>query len=320
MAATAPEIVRGQIEPLIEAQVNSLSFVKQVRAGMLDVGYVDLGPADGEVVVLLHGFPYDIHSYIEVAPALASQGFRVVVPHLRGHGSTRFISASIPRSGQQAAIGQDLVNLLDALGIQKAIFAGYDWGGRAACVAAALWPERCRGLVSVNGYLIQDIAKAGQPAQARVERGFWYQFYFQTERGRAGLAAHRRDIAEIMWRDNSPGWQFDRASFERSAASFDNADYVDVVIHSYRHRLGGAPGYQEFYRLERALAAQPIISVPTVTLDGDRDGVIVATDGTAFASKFSSRRVHHIIEGAGHNLPQEAPASFVDAVLEVRML
>lgn len=298
----------------------SFGTLKTIRAGVLNVGYYELGPADGQPVILLHGFPYDIQSYVDVAPLLAAKGFRAIVPHLRGHGATTFLDATTPRSGQQAAIGQDLVEFLDALHIEKAIFAGYDWGGRAGCVAAALWPERCIGLVSVNGYLIQDIAKAHLPAPARVERGFWYQFYFQTERGRAGLSAHRRDIAELMWRDNSPTWQFSKEIFERSAPSFDNPDYVDVVIHSYRHRLGGAAGYPQYGELEARLAAQPVITVPTVTLDGDSDGVVPATDGKSSAAKFSARRLHHVVKGVGHNLPQEAPQAFAEAVMEVATL
>ncbi|WP_457584840.1 alpha/beta fold hydrolase [Ensifer canadensis] len=290
---------------------------KQTNAGVLDIGYYEAGSANAPTVFLLHGFPYDIHSYVDVAPLLVQKGFRVVVPHLRGHGTTTFLNRSIARSGQQAAIGKDLVDLMDALKIDQAIFAGYDWGGRAACVAAALWPERCKGLVSVNSYLIQDIARAGEPASAKVERGFWYQFYLQTERGRRGLERHRADIARIMWRDNSPTWRFDDAVFARSAGSFENPDYVDVVVHSYRHRLGGAAGYPEYAALESMLAAQPQIRVPTVTLDGDSDGVVAATDGTTTALHFSGRRVHRVIRGVGHNLPQEAPSEFVDAVVEV---
>lgn len=298
----------------------SFGTLKSIKAGVLNVGYHELGPSGGQPIILLHGFPYDIQSYVDVGPRLAAEGYRVIAPHLRGHGATTFLDAATPRSGEQAAIGRDLVDFLDALGIRKAIFAGYDWGGRAGCVAAALWPERCSGLVSVNGYLIQDIAKSNLPAPARVERGFWYQFYFQTERGRAGLDAHRRDIAEIMWHDNSPTWKFGKEVFERSAPSFDNPDYVDVVIHSYRHRLGGAPGYPEYTELEARLATQPVITVPTVTLDGDSDGVIPATDGKASADKFSDKRVHHVVTGVAHNLPQEAPEAFADAVMEVAAL
>lgn len=299
---------------------NTFGALKTIEAGVLNVGYHEVGPADGQPVVLLHGFPYDIQSYVDVAPLLAAKGMRAIIPHLRGHGATTFLDATTPRSGQQAAIGQDLVDFMDALHLEKAIFAGYDWGGRAGCVAAALWPERCAGLVSVNGYLIQDIAKSHLPAPAKVERGFWYQFYFQTERGRAGLSAHRRDIAELMWRDNSPTWKFGKEVFARSAPSFDNPDYVDVVIHSYRHRLGGAAGYPQYNELEARLAAQPVIAVPTITLDGDSDGVVPATDGKASATKFSATRLHHVVKGVGHNLPQEAPQAFTEAVLEVASL
>jgi len=311
--------VRASSETDVAAS-KSLGAKKNIRAGVLDVGYFESGPANGRPVILLHGFPYDVHSYVEVAPDLARQGYRVIVPHLRGHGSTVFSERDTPRSGQQAAIGEDLRDLLDALKIDKAVLAGYDWGGRAACVAAALWPERCVGLVSVNSYLIQDIAKSKQPAPAKVERGFWYQFYFQTERGQAGLKEHRRDIAKLMWRDNSPTWKFDDATFDRSAASFDNDDYVDVVIHSYRHRLAGAPGFSRYDTLEDRLARQPAITVPTVTLDGDSDGVIAATDGKSSAPRFSGKRVHRIVEGIGHNLPQEAPGAFAEAVRQVSTL
>jgi pimeloyl-ACP methyl ester carboxylesterase len=313
-----PTLLEAAVETgASESTSGSLGELKSIEAGALEVAYYEAGPQDGPTVVLLHGFPYDVQSYSAVAPSLASKGMRVIVPYLRGHGQTRFLRADTPRSGQQAALGQDLLDLLDALKIRKAVLAGYDWGGRAACVAAALWPGRCIGLVSVNGYLIQDIAKSGLPAPARVERGFWYQFYFQTERGRAGLEAHRKDIAEIMWHENSPTWQFDRATFERSAVSFENPDYVDVVIHSYRHRLGGAPGYEQYADLERRLSLQPEITVPAITIDGDADGVVTATDGTAQAARFPARRGHRIARGVGHNLPQEAPTIFSDAVLEL---
>ena len=289
---------------------------KQIRAGQLDVGYFEFGPTEGSAVLLLHGFPYDVRSYVEVAPMLAAHGYRVIVPHLRGHGTTRFLDSAEPRSGQQAALGADVIDLMDALKLPSAVLAGYDWGGRAACVVAALWPERCKGLVSVNSYLIQDIAKAALPLPAKVEWGLWYQHYFQTERGRAGLAANRRDIARILWKNNSPTWAFDDATFDRSAAAFDHSDYVDVVIHSYRHRMGLAEGYARYADIERLLAALPVITVPTITLDGDADGVVAATDGKASASRFA-RRQHRIITGVGHNLPQEAPAQFSDAVREL---
>jgi len=298
-------------------RLQALAPIKQIKAGVLDVGYLDIGPSVGPPVLLLHGWPYDIHSYVDVAPMLAARGCRVIVPHLRGHGSTRFLDSATPRSGQQAAIGADVIALMDALKMPRAVVAGYDWGGRAACVAAALWPERCAGLVSVNSYLIQDIVRAGQPIPARIEAGLWYQFYFLTERGRAGLTANRRDIARIMWARNSPSWRFDDAAFDRSAVAFDNPDYVDVVIHSYRHRLGHAAGYPPYEELEKRLAAQPTITVPTITLDGAADGVVPATDGKATAGKFAGGRQHRVIPSVGHNLPQEDPAAFAAAVWEL---
>jgi len=298
----------------------SLGPVRSVRAGVLEIGYYELGPLGGPPVLLLHGFPYDVHSYIEVAPLLAARGNRVIVPHLRGHGPTRFLDDATPRSGQQGALGVDTIAFMDALGIERAVLAGYDWGGRAACVVAALWPERCTGLVSGNGYLIQDIAHAETPIAAKVEHALWYQYYFTTERGKAGLAAHRDDIARILWTNNSPTWHFDNATFERSAAAFDNRDYVDVVIHSYRHRLGLAPGYPQYADVEAKLAALPVITVPSVTLDGEADGVVPATDGHSSAAKFSGKRVHRQVPNVGHNLPQEAPRVFADAVTEVSKL
>jgi pimeloyl-ACP methyl ester carboxylesterase len=290
---------------------------RRARAGVLDVAYHEDGPADGEVVLLLHGFPYDIHSYVDVAPALAADGFRVIVPHLRGHGATRFLDPATPRSGQQAALGADVVALLDSLGIRRAVLAGYDWGARAACVVAALWPERCTGLVSVNGYLIQDIAAAMTPIRPDLEAGFWYFFYFLTERGRAGLAADPRGVAEVIWRRNSPAWTFDDATLDRAAEAFTNPDYVDVVVHSYRHRLGYAPGAPAYIEIERRLAAQPVITVPAVTVDGLADGNFPATDGSASAAHLTGPRLHVQVPGAGHNLPQEAPEDFADAVREV---
>ncbi|QYN34100.1 alpha/beta hydrolase [Pseudonocardia sp. DSM 110487] len=294
-----------------------LGPVQRVRAGVLDVAYHEDGPADGEAVLLLHGFPYDIHSYVDVAPALAAEGFRVIVPHLRGHGATRFLDPATPRSGQQAALGDDVVALMDVLEIPRAVLAGYDWGARAACVVAALWPERCTGLVSVNSYLIQDIAAAMTPIRPDLEAGFWYFYYFLTERGRAGLAADPRGIAEVIWRRNSPAWPFDDATLDRAAEAFTNPDYVDVVIHSYRHRLGYAPGAPAYTEIERRLAAQPVITVPAVTLDGLADGNFPATDGSPSAAHFTGPRLHLQVTGAGHNLPQEAPKDFADAVREV---
>lgn len=291
--------------------------LRRVRAGVLDVGYYDVEPANGEPVVLLHGFPYDVHSYAEVAPLLSDAGFRVVVPYLRGHGPTRFLNSDEPRSGQQAALGADLLALLDALELHEPILAGYDWGGRAACVAAALRPDRIGGLVSVNGYLIQDIASSATPTDPVRESGFWYFWYFATERGRAGLEANRREIARVIWRRNSPEWEFGEGQLVRAARAFDNPDYVDVVIHSYRHRLGLAPGAPEYADIEARLASLPPISVPTITLDGEADGNFPATDGRQDAPHFSGWREHRTTPRAGHHLPAEAPRAFADAILAV---
>lgn len=288
-----------------------------VRAGVLEVAYAESGPADGPAVVLLHGFPYDVHSYEEVAPLLAAAGCRVIVPFLRGFGGTRFLSPTTPRSGEQAALGADLLALLDALGIPKAVLAGYDWGGRAACVVAALWPERCTGLVSVNSYNIQNIAQAMRPDTAENEQRLWYQYYFHSERGRSGLTSDRKGIARLLWRLWSPSWAFDEATFERSAKAFDQADFVEVVIHSYRHRFGLVPGDPAYAEIEDRLAAQPVITVPSITLDGADDGVRPPESLSAQAARFAGSRSHRIVPGVGHNLPQEAPKVFADAVLEV---
>lgn len=306
-AASAPHALSSKrLEPL-----------RQVDAGVLSIAYFEAGPADGPAVMLMHGFPYDIHSYVDVAPQLAAQGCRVIVPYLRGYGPTGFRSTATPRSGEQAAVGADMMALMDALGIRRAVFAGYDWGGRAACVGAALWPERCIGLVSVNSYLIQDIANAMAPQRPEREVALWYQYYFQLERGRTGLAANRREIARILWAQWSPNWPFDDACFERTVVAHDNPDYVDVVIHSYRHRFGLADGDPHYAEIQQRLAALPPIAVPTITLDGAGDGVAPATDGAASASKFTGRRVHRVVPRAGHNLPQEAPEAFAAAVMEL---
>ena len=294
-----------------------LEPLRRIDVGVLNIAYYEAGPSDGPAVMLMHGFPYDIHSYVDVAPQLAAQGCRVIVPYLRGYGPTRFLDKVTPRSGEQAAIGADLIALMNALHIRRAVFAGYDWGGRAACVGAALWPERCIGLVSVNGYLIQDIAHAMVPVRPEREVPLWYQYYFQIERGRAGLAANRRSIARLLWTQWSPNWPFDDACFERTAVAHDNPDYVDVVIHSYRHRFGLAEGDPDYAELQRELAMLPPITVPAITLDGAGDGVVSATDGSASAAKFTGRRIHRVIPRAGHNLPQEEPEAFVAAVLEV---
>jgi len=294
-----------------------LQPLHHVDAGVLDIAYYEAGPADGPVAILLHGFPYDIHCYVDVAPRLAARGCRVIVPYLRGFGETRFRDSATLRSGEQAALGADVIALMDALHIRRAVLAGHNWGGRAACVAAALWPERCRGLVTVNSYLIQDLARAMVPVSPEYEVALWYEYYFQIERGRAGLAANRREIAKILWEEWSPDWDFDDASFDRTADAHDNPDYVDVVIHSYRHRFGLAAGDPAYADLQRRLASLPAISVPAVTLDGDSDGVLPAGDGRASAAKFTARRIHRIVPGAGHNVPQEAPEAFAAAVMEL---
>ena len=288
-----------------------------VRAGVLDVSYFAAGPADGPPVLLMHGFPYDIHAYVEVAPMLAAAGCRVIVPYLRGFGGTRFLSADTPRSGEQAALGADLLALMDALAIQRAVLAGYDWGGRAACVVAALWPERCSGLVSLNSYNIQNIARAMVPDQPANEHRLWYQYYFHSERGRAALQADRRGVCRLLWQLWSPSWRFDDACFDRSAEAFDNPDFVDVVIHSYRHRFGLVPGDPALAEIEHRLAQQPVIAVPAITFDGVDDGVRSPDAAEVHAPRFGGPRSHRIIPGVGHNLPQEAPQAFADAVLEL---
>ena len=291
--------------------------MKRIRAGVLEIAYLESGPAGGPPVFLMHGFPYDVHAYAEVAPVLAAAGCRVVVPYLRGFGATRFLSADTPRSGEQAALGADLLALMDALGVARAVLAGYDWGGRAACVVSALWPGRCAGLVSFNSYNIQAIAKAMEPDTPENEHMLWYQYYFHSERGRAGLAKDRRGVTRLLWKLWSPTWDFDEATFERSAAAFDNPDFVDVVIHSYRHRFGLVPGDPAYSQIERRLAAQPVISVPAITFDGADDGVRPPAAADAHAHRFTGPRSHRLVPGVGHNMPQEVPRVFADAVLEL---
>ena len=299
------------------SSLRRLEPIKHVDAGVLNIGYYEDGPANGPVVLLLHGFPYDVHSYADVVPLLTAKGCRTIVPYLRGYGPTRFRDKSTPRSGEQAAMGADVIALLDAIGVKRALFCGFDWGGRGACVAAALWPERCAGLVSVNGYNIIDLSRANTPAKPEREAAIWYQFYFHSERGRAGLTTYRREIARLLWKQWSPKWAFDDATFERTAPAYDNPDYVDIVVHSYRHRFGLAAGDPQYADLERRLAALPPIQAPAITLDGDSDGVIPASDGKAAAPRFKGPRSHHIVPGAGHNLPQEAPEAFAGAILEL---
>ena len=290
---------------------------KQINAGVLNISYAESGPSDGTPVLLMHGFPYDIQAYAEVAPMLAAAGCRVIVPYLRGYGQTRFLDASTPRSGEQAALGADLLALMDALAIPKAILAGYDWGGRAACVVAALWPERCKGLVSFNSYNIQNIAQGMLPDTPENEHRLWYQYYFHSERGRAGLQKDRQAITRLLWKLWSPTWDFDEATFANTAPSFDNPDFVEVVIQSYRHRFGllaGDPAYAEF---ERKLAAQPAITVPTITFDGADDGVRPPAAASAQGHRFTGSRSHRVVPDVGHNMPQESPGLFAQAVLEL---
>ncbi len=295
----------------------TVSGLKSIRTRMLDIAYVEHGPADGPPVFLMHGFPYDIHAYDAVAPILARAGHRVIVPYLRGYGPTRFLSPDTPRSGQQAALAHDLLDVMDALAIPKALLAGYDWGGRAACIVSALWPERSRGLVSVNAYNLQDIAGAAQPASPEQEHRLWYQYYFHTPRGRAGLEANRRALCKLLWRLWSPNWSFDDATFDATAPSFDNPDFVDVVIQSYKHRyayVGGDPAYEE---TERKLAALPKIAVPTIALQGEGDGVGPAPTTAGHARFFAGPYERRLVPVVGHNLPQEAPEAFARAVLDL---
>ena len=301
------------------AAVPSSSFgpLRQIDAGILNVGYVDTGPAEGPVVVLLHGWPYDIHSYIDVCPGLAKAGYRVIVPFLRGFGTTRFLSDETSRNGEQAVLAVDVIALMDALDIENAIVAGFDWGARTANAVAALWPERCNGLVPVSGYLIgsQQAGKLPLPPEAEVQ--WWYQYYFATDRGRTGYDRYRRNFAKLIWRTASPKWRFDDATFDRSAASFENPDHVDIVIHNYRWRLGLAEGEAEYAELENRLAEAPAIAVPAITLEGDANGAPHPEPST-YANKFTGRYSHRTIDGGiGHNLPQEAPEAFAQAVIDV---
>jgi pimeloyl-ACP methyl ester carboxylesterase len=291
--------------------------VRQIDAGPLNVGYVDTGPTDGRPVLLLHGWPYDIHTYADAAPVLAEVGYRVVVPFLRGFGTTRFRSGDAVRNGQQAALAADVIDLMDALRIESAILAGCDWGARTANVVAALWPQRCRAMVSVSGYLIGNPTVNKSPLPPAAELSWWYQFYFATERGRAGYDHYRRDFAKLIWHTASPEWSFDDETFNRTAGSFDNADHVDIVIHNYRWRLGLAPGESRYDDLEEQLAATPVISVPTISLEGDANGA-PHPEPSVYASKFSNKYAHRTVSGGvGHNLPQEAPGPFVDAITDV---
>ena len=304
---------------MVQATNHHSSFgpLSQVDAGLLNVGHADIGPAEAPVAVLLHGWPYDIHSYAEVAPLLAAAGYRVVVPYLRGFGTTRLLSDASLRNGEQAVLALDVIALLDALEIERAILAGFDWGARTANVVAALWPERCTALVSVSGYLIGSQAAGKVPLPPAAELQWWYQYYFATERGRVGYDHNRRDFAKLIWRIASPEWTFDDATFDRSAAAFDNPDHVEIVINNYRWRLGLAKGEPQYNELENRLAEGPVIGVPTITLEGDANGA-PHPDPSSYAEKFSGSYSHRTIEGGiGHNLPQEAPEAFANAVIDV---
>ncbi len=295
----------------------SFESLKQIDAGALNVGYVELGPRTGTPVFLLHGWPYDIHAFVDVAPRLASAGYRVIVPSLRGYGTTRFLSNDTIRNGQPSALGVDVIDLMDALKIDKAIHAGFDWGARSADIVATLWPERCKAVVSVSGYLIGSQAAGKTPLPPNAELQWWYQYYFATERGRAGYERYRKDFAKLIWKIASPKWNFDDATFDRSATSFDNPDHVAIVIHNYRWRLGLAEGERKYDDFETRLAQFPAIGVPTITLEGDANGA-PHPEPASYAKKFSGKYEHRLIEGGvGHNLPQEAPQAFAQAVIDV---
>ncbi|WP_375787017.1 alpha/beta fold hydrolase [Bradyrhizobium sp. Pha-3] len=317
-ADASAEAGRAKSASIIKAGTNtSFAALKQVDAGALDVGYAEAGPQDGPVVILLHGWPYDIYSYVDVAPALASSGYRVIVPYLRGYGTTRFLSNDVLRNGQPSAVAVDIIALMDTLKIERATLAGFDWGARTANVIAALWPERCKAMVSVSGYLIGSQASGKLPLPPKAELEWWYQFYFATERGREGYEKYRRDFARLIWQLASPKWEFSDATFERSAKSFENPDHVAIVVHNYRWRMGLANGEAKYDDLENRLAEAPVITVPTITMEGDANGA-PHPEPSAYAKKFSGRYEHRLIKGGiGHNLPQEVPQAFVEAVIDV---
>lgn len=295
----------------------SFASLKQIDAGALNIGYAEAGPASGPPVILLHGWPYDIYSFVDVTPALASAGYRVIVPYVRGYGSTKFVASDAVRNGQPSAVAADVVALMDALKIEKSTLAGFDWGARSANVVAALWPERCKAMVSVSGYLIGSQEAGKMPLPPSAELQWWYQFYFATERGRAGYDKYRREFSKLIWQIASPKWKFDDATFDRSAAAFDNPDHVAIVIHNYRWRLGLAEGEAKYDELEKKLATAPVIAVPTITLEGDANGA-PHLEPSAYAKKFSGKYQHRTIKGGiGHNLPQEAPQAFTEAIIDV---
>ncbi len=307
----------AEVPPITPRTHTSFGALKQIDAGVLNVGYAEAGPTNDRAIILLHGWPYDIHSYVDVAPMLASVGYRVIVPYLRGYGTTRFLSSDTFRNGQPSAPAADIIALMDALKIEKAILAGFDWGARTANIVAALWPERCKAMVSVSGYLISNQEAGKMPLPPKNELEWWYQYYFATERGRAGYDKYRHDFAKLIWQIASPKWRFDDATFDRSAAAFTNPDHVSIVIHNYRWRLALAEGEPKYDELEKRLAKGPVITVPTITLEGDVNGA-PHPDPSSYAKKFAGKYTHRIIKGGiGHNLPQEAPQAFAQAVVEV---
>jgi pimeloyl-ACP methyl ester carboxylesterase len=327
LGTAAMTIAAVRFGPLVTAEARATTMrqgtntsfgpLKQIDAGVLNVGYVDAGPAGGPAVILLHGWPYDIYSYVDAAQLLAAQGYRVIVPYLRGYATTRFLSSDTFRNGQPAALAVDVIALMDALKIQTAVLGGFDWGARTAAIVAALWPERCKALVSVSGYLIGNQEAGKVPLPPKAELQWWYQFYFATERGRAGYEKYRHDFAKLIWQLASPKWNFSDATFDRSAAAFDNPDHVGITIHNYRWRLGLVAGESKYDDLEKRLAAGPVITVPTITMEGDANGA-PHPDPSSYAKKFAGKYAHRLIEGGvGHNLPQEAPQAFAKAVVDV---
>lgn len=315
-AMTPPTTLPREDKPVVTH--TSLGPIKQINAGLLDIGYAEAGPAGGTPVILLHGWPYDIYSFADTTPILAAKGYRVIVPYLRGYGATKFLSGDTMRNGQQSAVALDIIALMDALKIEKAIIGGFDWGARTADIIAALWPERCKGLVSVSGYLIGTPKGNQKPLAPKAALVWWYQFYFATDLGRAGYDEYRHDFNKLIWQTASPKWQFDDATYARSAASFDNPDHVDIVIHNYRWRIGLAKGEAKYDDLERRIAEVSAITVPTITLEGDANGAAHAPDPSAYRNKFTGKYESRVLTGGiGHNLPQEAPQAFADAIVDV---
>jgi pimeloyl-ACP methyl ester carboxylesterase len=318
-AAAQPAETRSFAVPAIKPGTHtSFGPLRQIHAGLLNIGYAEAGPINGPVVILLHGWPYDIHSFVDVAPLLASAGYRVIVPYLRGYGTTQFLSRETFRNAQQAVVALDIIALMDALRIEKAVLGGFDWGGRTVNIIAALWPRRCKAMVTVSGYLIGSPAANKAPLPPKAELQWWYQYYFATERGRAGYAEYRHDFSKLIWQIASPKWDFDNATFDRSAASFNNPDHVAIVIHDYRWRLGLADGERKYDALEARLAVGPVIAVPTISLEGDANGAPHYPNDTPYRKKFSGTYKYRLIKGGiGHNLPQEAPQAFAQALIDI---